>query len=81
MVLIILIRILLFYSSVHFKLGNYIIISMKSYTLLEKAYFKGNFILQIYFTLYTIFIFTAWRLYIKKSVMQLHCGCVHTEIV
>lgn len=66
--LIILIAIIIFYSSVHSKLENFIILSKKRYTLLDEYFSTGDFILQTYFSLYTTFIFTAWRLYIKKSV-------------
>lgn len=80
-VLIILIPIIMFYSSVHSKLENYIILSKKRYTLLDEHSSIGDFILQTYFSLYITFIFTAWRLYIKKSVTQLHCDCVYIEVI
>lgn len=81
MVLIILIPIILFFSSVHSKLVNYITLTKKRYILLDECFCTSDFILQTYFSLYTIFIFTSWRLYIKESVTQLHCDCVYIKVI
>lgn len=76
------IPIIILFSSVHFKLMNYIILSKKRWWWIFIEYFLiGDFIHQTYFSLYTIFIFTAWRLCIKKSVTQLHCDCVYIRVI
>lgn len=69
----------IFFPSVHFKLMNYIILLKKRDILLDE-YFLGDFIHQTYFSLYNIFTFRAWRLYVK-SVTQLHGDCVYIKVI